>query len=1053
MDKTQRYSRRELRGHSGYLSGTALLIALVMLVNIIVSVILLSGNNIETLTREDTKIAYDAGSDTFLDGATGFVYDNAPKVEIAKTSGVSAVTDAVTKQMLSYTTPNANVVKYGEKISGGMITDSLTYRDRVVEERSYFDGDMLLDEILLGNYSEEIFYSEQGSVSQIAVGDQLFYLDYDSRKVSPVAYVRAAARTDSGSGLPAKVMLDGEDVPQAEYRYDGAGRVVYERFPALSTAFSYTYQGDRLLQKKQYRIVNGIDFNTYTTDYSDEYAETESSAFYLGTRYDYDASGRLEGLRTEHGEGLSLRFDHGFRGKTYLTEITGKDGSVCFEYLNDKLIYQYGDAYEIEYLLNNRFEYSALVYNGTLYYFNRDVFGRIDGLRDAEGRLVVSYSYDDLGQLIQTDGDMAAEMGARNAVVYDGSLIRIAESGLYATGDGVYDPASARVLSLTRRENLLSARVNVKQNISMQFQRPNVNKYSAMRDKLVEIARDSFVMQNLDSVSDVYISGEENEIIGMADLFTIPWELAPFSFDNLMHSCEVYDIVMRDSAWMKQSREKLDALTDVDTPQYIDYYKQYKPVKGTIAMSGQFVFLNTLVKYETREGLIVFDTYENDKANYDAGVNVWSYDENRYVQWNASEFRWDAVKGIVVTGLDRNDYKEAKAELKRLQSVLTKSADIMLQYSDKDIYRPENDHSLYSELDIPKGSTAVIGPNGEVNISLIPEPKSIWDSVWLGIGVALTAIALVTIAITVPGAGCIMASIALGAAKGALVGAASGFAMGFIMGGASNLINCAVTGEAVDWSGVLKDSLNAGIKGAVDGAITGAIMGGIGGALKPKFCFPAGTLVAAAGGKVAIENVRVGDSVLARDDRTGLVEQKKVISESKSQTHKIVEIVTNNERIKCTPDHPFYVVGQGYIYAELLSIGDELLTDTGNKVQVSGLNEYYSIQGITVYNFEVEEHHNYFVGKDCILVHNIGKCGFDSKTFFSKDIKQYKNVRMDVKTGTGGPNIHINFEGKHYYYNAKTRAFDGLPKKINNDPGIKRALHEALKFLKKVNLL
>ena len=42
------------------------------------------------------------------------------------------------------------------------------------------------------------------------------------------------------------------------------------------------------------------------------------------------------------------------------------------------------------------------------------------------------------------------------------------------------------------------------------------------------------------------------------------------------------------------------------------------------------------------------------------------------------------------------------------------------------------------------------------------------------------------------------------------------------------------------------------------------------------FCFPAGTLVATAGGETPIEQLRAGDTVLAEDPTTGKVEAERV---------------------------------------------------------------------------------------------------------------------------------------------------------------------------------
>ena len=54
-------------------------------------------------------------------------------------------------------------------------------------------------------------------------------------------------------------------------------------------------------------------------------------------------------------------------------------------------------------------------------------------------------------------------------------------------------------------------------------------------------------------------------------------------------------------------------------------------------------------------------------------------------------------------------------------------------------------------------------------------------------------------------------------------------------------------------------------------------------------------------------------------------------------------------------------------------IGAELIDKNGNVVLVEQLyRENLGDESVKVYNFQVEEYHTYFVGKNCILVHNAG---------------------------------------------------------------------------------
>ena len=80
----------------------------------------------------------------------------------------------------------------------------------------------------------------------------------------------------------------------------------------------------------------------------------------------------------------------------------------------------------------------------------------------------------------------------------------------------------------------------------------------------------------------------------------------------------------------------------------------------------------------------------------------------------------------------------------------------------------------------------------------------------------------------------------------------------------------------------------------------------------------------------------------------------------------------NSEEIITTVDHPFYVKNQGFVKAGELIVGDELLDVNGNVLLVEKFNVELTDEPTTVYNFQVEDFHTYYVGGFRILVHNAG---------------------------------------------------------------------------------
>ncbi|GHH86358.1 polymorphic toxin-type HINT domain-containing protein [Streptomyces capitiformicae] len=142
-------------------------------------------------------------------------------------------------------------------------------------------------------------------------------------------------------------------------------------------------------------------------------------------------------------------------------------------------------------------------------------------------------------------------------------------------------------------------------------------------------------------------------------------------------------------------------------------------------------------------------------------------------------------------------------------------------------------------------------------------------------------------------------------------------------------------------------------------------------------CFLAGTDVLMADGKTKdIEDVKVGDKVLATDPETGESGPRRV-------THLIVtehdkyfnelSIATEDgiEKLTATHEHPFWSPSEhAWIDASALEPGMTLLTDEGNTVIVTS-NRPFTKYART-YNFTVDDLHTYYVlaGETPVLVHN-----------------------------------------------------------------------------------
>ena len=338
-------------------------------------------------------------------------------------------------------------------------------------------------------------------------------------------------------------------------------------------------------------------------------------------------------------------------------------------------------------------------------------------------------------------------------------------------------------------------------------------------------------------------------------------------------------------------------------------------------------------------------------------------------------------------------------------------------------------------------------------------------------------IVAVSIVLLCTGVGAILAGACWGAILGAVIGGVSGgldsmanggsFFEGFENGAFSGAITGAISGAAFAGLGRLGAALGKGIKCAstlgkfVKGtaAVTKVISTAMGGfdtialfdkafgtgdiaALNAKLheskaynifqvgvsavavftggmtttmkCFVAGTLVATTTGLVAIEKIKVGDLVYAANSETLEVSLKPVLETYIRKTSNLVHLTINGERIISTSDHPYYVKGKGFINAEALWIGAELLDNTGKTICVEQIyRETLDNESEKVYNFKVDEFHTYYVGSCCVLVHNADYANRTPKQGVIKEVKN-KDGSTTYTKKIGGKEVSVTYSKEGY---------------------------------------
>jgi len=142
-------------------------------------------------------------------------------------------------------------------------------------------------------------------------------------------------------------------------------------------------------------------------------------------------------------------------------------------------------------------------------------------------------------------------------------------------------------------------------------------------------------------------------------------------------------------------------------------------------------------------------------------------------------------------------------------------------------------------------------------------------------------------------------------------------------------------------------------------------------------CFVAGTPITTKYGFLPIEQIRVGDIVLSYNERTQLNEYSQVLE---TMIHIVYEpiytLVVENEILEVTGNHRLYIERNNqylWLPVEELTLSDKVRYANGKFQPIDGI--FTELCAITVYNFEVSNNHNYYVGKSKILAHNKGGGG------------------------------------------------------------------------------
>ena len=136
-------------------------------------------------------------------------------------------------------------------------------------------------------------------------------------------------------------------------------------------------------------------------------------------------------------------------------------------------------------------------------------------------------------------------------------------------------------------------------------------------------------------------------------------------------------------------------------------------------------------------------------------------------------------------------------------------------------------------------------------------------------------------------------------------------------------------------------------------------------------CFPAGTKILTNFGYKNIENIKINDIVYSFNEKANKVELNTVVKTFIHEDAEIYEIYINDEIIKVTPHHRFYIKRNNkfeWLEVKDLTLTDKLFNDNKELININKIE--HKKEKNVVYNFEVQNNHTYFISNKNILVHN-----------------------------------------------------------------------------------
>ena len=245
----------------------------------------------------------------------------------------------------------------------------------------------------------------------------------------------------------------------ASYTYDEQGQLLSETLPQENIKNVYVYD-----TYGNIRSVKKYDLTANTLLSEDAYGYSNSSwldrlTAFNGVTIAYDDAGNP--LSYYNGSAYTLTWQNGRELTTatkggvtssYKYNIDGQRiqktvGNVVYDYYyaDGLLVRQTWGSNYIDFLYDESGVFS-FVYNGTQYYYIKNLQGDVVAISNAAGTILVEYIYDAWGDVLSITGTEASTLGAINPIRYRGYYFDT-DTEFYYLNSRYYDPEIRRFIN------------------------------------------------------------------------------------------------------------------------------------------------------------------------------------------------------------------------------------------------------------------------------------------------------------------------------------------------------------------------------------------------------------------------------------------------------------------------------------------------------------------------------------------------------------------------------------------------------------------------------